>query len=94
MNKVKDYARNRKLDSSAKEKMQHGGDPMDVGVVGGHGWEEQYYDQGSVYAIGFQGAGRGAGGNGQGESYNCGATGHFSRECPHPNKGKSKCTGF
>jgi hypothetical protein len=29
-NKVKDYARRRKLDSTAKEKVQHGGDPMDV----------------------------------------------------------------
>ncbi len=33
--KVKDFSRRRKLDSSAQEKMQHGGDPMDVGAVGG-----------------------------------------------------------
>jgi hypothetical protein len=32
LNKVKDYARRRKLDSSTAEKIQHGGDPMDVGV--------------------------------------------------------------
>ncbi len=37
-NKVKDYARQKKLDSSAQEKMQHGGDPMDVGAVGGWSW--------------------------------------------------------
>ena len=35
---VKDYARRRKLDSSGMEKLQHGGDPMDVGVVGGWSW--------------------------------------------------------
>ncbi len=47
-NKDKDYARRRKLDSSAKQKAHHGGDPMDVGVVGGYGWQEQYYDQDDV----------------------------------------------
>ncbi len=36
--KIKDCSRRRKLDTSAKEKMQHGGDPMDVGTVGGWGW--------------------------------------------------------
>ncbi len=30
--KDKDYARRRKLDITAKERMQQGGDPMDVGV--------------------------------------------------------------
>ncbi len=35
LGKVKDHSRRRKLDGSAKEKMQHGGDPMDVGAVGG-----------------------------------------------------------
>jgi hypothetical protein len=33
--KGKDYSRRRKLDSSAKENMQHGGDPMNFGGVGG-----------------------------------------------------------
>ena len=46
LNRVKDYARRRKLDSSDKEKMQHGGDPMDVGVVEGWSWED--YDQDAV----------------------------------------------
>ncbi len=35
VNMVKGYARRRELDSSAKEKLQHGGDPMKVGTVGG-----------------------------------------------------------
>ncbi len=35
LNKVEDYARRRKLDSSAKDKIQQGGYPMDVGAVGG-----------------------------------------------------------
>ncbi len=38
--KVKDYSRRGSLDSSTKEKMQHGGDPMDVGAVGGWSWSE------------------------------------------------------
>ncbi len=33
LTKVKDYPRRRKLDTSAKEKMQHAGEPMDVGTV-------------------------------------------------------------
>ncbi len=35
MNRVKDFVRRRKSDSSAKEKIQQGGDPMDVGAVDG-----------------------------------------------------------
>jgi hypothetical protein len=50
LSKVKDYARRRKLDSSAKEKFQEGGDPMDVGVVGGWDCENYDYDQYGVYA--------------------------------------------
>ncbi len=38
LSKVKDYSRRRKLDSSVKEKRQHGNDPMDVGGVGGWSW--------------------------------------------------------
>ncbi len=34
-NQVKDYATERKLDTTAKERMQQGGDPTDVGAVGG-----------------------------------------------------------
>ncbi len=40
LNKVKGYARRRKLDTNAKERMQHGGDPMDVGTV--TGWDCDY----------------------------------------------------
>ncbi len=46
LHKVKDYARRRKLDTTAKARRRHGGDPMDVGVVGGWGWEE--YDEDGV----------------------------------------------
>ncbi len=35
LNKVKDCARRRKLDTTAKERMQQLGDPMDAGAVGG-----------------------------------------------------------
>ena len=93
LNKVKDYAWRRKLDNLAKEKNQQGGDLMDVGAVGG--WDRESYDykQDGVYAIGLKGKGKGKGGKGgkgKGESYKCGSTGHFSRECPHPRKGKGK----
>ncbi len=54
LNKVKDNARRRKLDSTVKEKVQQGRDPMDVGTVGGYSWEEPCYDQDGVYAIGFR----------------------------------------
>ena len=62
LNKVKDYARRCKLDTTAKERMQQGGDPMDVGAVGGWSWED--YDQDGVYAIGFKGKGKGGKGKG------------------------------
>jgi hypothetical protein len=55
LTKVKDHARRRKLDTTAEERMQQGGGLMDVGVVGGWGWED--YDQDGVYAIGFKGKG-------------------------------------
>ncbi len=41
-NKVKYYGRRRRLDSSANEKIQQGGDTMDVGAVGG--WDRKNYD--------------------------------------------------
>jgi hypothetical protein len=63
--KVKDFSRKRKLDSSAKEKRQHGGDPMDVGAVGGWNCNDDTgggYDQGDgVYAFGFEGKGKSKG---------------------------------
>ncbi len=63
--KVQDYARRRNLDSSVKENMQHGGDPMDVRAVGGWSWAEDAgrgYDQGDgVYAFGFKGEGKSKG---------------------------------
>ncbi len=37
LNKVMGYARRRKLDTTAKQRTQQGGDPMDVGGVGGYG---------------------------------------------------------
>ncbi len=67
---------------------------MDVGAVGRYGRAEQYYDQDGVDTIGFKGKGRGKGGKGKGKCYNCGATRHFSRECPHPNEGKSTGKGL
>ncbi len=47
LTKVKDYSRRYNPDSSAKEKMQHAGDPVDVGAVGGWSWGE---DTGGGYA--------------------------------------------
>ncbi len=62
--KVHDYSRRIELDSSAKKKMQRGGDTMDVGAAGGWSW----YVDGSgdssevhegAYAVGFKGKGKG-----------------------------------
>ncbi len=65
--KVKDCSNERKLASSAKERMQHGGDPMDVGAVGEWSWCEhtgEGWDQGDgVYAFGFKGKGKSKGKN-------------------------------
>jgi hypothetical protein len=66
LNKVKDYARRRASEASAKERTQQGGDPMFVGVVGRCGWEDEYYDQDGIYAIGFKGKGKGRGRGGKG----------------------------
>ncbi len=52
------------MDATANKSMQQGGDPMDMGAVGGWIWED--YDQDGVYAIGFKGKGKGKGGNGKG----------------------------
>ncbi len=46
---MKDYARRRKLDNTAEENTQHGGDPMDVGAIHqywehGHEWNEEDID--------------------------------------------------
>jgi hypothetical protein len=38
VNKAKDCSRRRKLDSTAQEKTQHGGDSLDVGAVGTWSW--------------------------------------------------------
>ncbi len=57
LTKVKDYSTKKKLDSSEKEKMQHGGDPMDVRAVGGWSWGDDtggaYDQEDGVYASGF-----------------------------------------
>ena len=70
---------------------------MDVGAVGGWSWQDDTgggYDQGDgIYAFAFKGKGKSKG-NGKGECYNCGASGHYSRESPNPQKGKSKGKGF
>ena len=40
MAKLKDYSRRKKMDNTAREKIQHGGEPMDVGAVGGWSWND------------------------------------------------------
>ncbi len=75
--------------------MQHGGDPMDVGAVGGWSWYDDAgggYDQGDgVYAFAFKGKGKG---KGNGDCNNCGSPGHYSRECPHLQNSTSMGNGF
>ncbi len=38
LNKVKNHASQRKWDSPAQETMQHDGDPMNIGAIGGRSW--------------------------------------------------------
>ncbi len=68
--KVKDYSRRKKLDNAAKEKMQHGADPMDVGAVGGWSWYDDTgggHDQGDgVYTVAIKGKGK-SNGKGKGD---------------------------
>ncbi len=95
LGKVKDYSRRRKLDSSAKENMQGGGDPMDVGAVGGWSWYDDVEggcDHEGVSAVGFEGKGKSKD-KGKEDCYNCGSPDRFSRKCPDPHKGKSKGKG-
>ncbi len=85
-----------KLDSSAKEKVQHGGDPMHVGAARGWSWwegDEGEYDHAGVYSVGFKGKGDGKG-NGKGKCYKCGSSGHFAEARPCFQKGKSTGKGF
>ncbi len=88
--KAKDDARKRKLDNTAQKNLQHGGDPVDVGAVGGWSWYGDVsgeYDYDGVIAVGFKGKGKHKG-KGKGDCYSC----HFSRVCPYQDKGKSKGT--
>ncbi len=47
------------MDSSAKEKIQQGGDPIDVGAVGAWDYENYDYDRDGIYEIGLKGKGKG-----------------------------------
>ncbi len=70
---------------------------MNVGAVGGWSWYDDDgggQDQGDgVYALAFKGKGKSKG-KSKGDCYNCGSPRHYSRECPHPQKGKSEGQGF
>ncbi len=70
------------MDSTVKEKMQHGNDPMDVGAVGGWSWYGDVSEDASeayegVYAVGFKGQGKGKGTGKMGKSKGKGLQGWF-----------------
>ncbi len=96
LNKVKDYARRRKLDTTAQKNVQHGGDPRHVGAVHDH-WDYKW-DEEEIDAVGYFGyeaegqpKGKGKGCTSGGATcYICGGTSHFARDGPHEGKGKGK----
>ncbi len=54
LNKAKNNARMRSLDSSTKDEIQQGGTPADLGVFGGRGHENYDYDPDGVLRIWIQ----------------------------------------
>ncbi len=88
LGKVKDYSRRRKLDSSGKAKIQHAGDPVRVGAIGGWSWHDDVgggCDHERVYK---------SNGTCKGGCYNRGSPGNLSKECPYQQRGNSKGKGF
>ncbi len=53
MDKVKDYARRKNLDTTAQKSMQHGEDPMDVGAV--HDYWDYNWAEEEIDAVGHYG---------------------------------------
>ena len=101
LNKVREYGRKKKLDSSARTAVQQGSDPMDVGQVRGdeQGQSWDYSNELVTWetAIAALSKGKGKGKGFRGSCFNCGETGHPARECPKPRAekgdGKGKGTG-
>ena len=55
MNKVKDYARKRKLDNTVQRNTQHGSDPMDVGAAHDPWEHNNDWDEEEIDAVGYYG---------------------------------------
>ncbi len=53
LNMDKDYARRRKLNTTAQKNVQHGGDPMDVGAV--YGYWDGNRDEEEIDTVGYDG---------------------------------------
>ncbi len=80
LSKVKDSSRRRKLDISAKENMQHGGDSMDVGADGGGSWRDDVgggSDHEGAFAVDFKSKGKSKF-KGKGDCYYCGSPDYFA----------------
>ncbi len=96
LNKVKDYARRRKLDTTAQNNTQDGGDPMDVGAVRENwdcNWDEEEIDAVGYYGYRRKGKSKGKGKGGAlggSQCVTCGSASHFAKDCPYKGKGEGE----
>ncbi len=96
LNMVMDYARRRKLDTTAQKNTQHRDHPMEVGAAHEHwdyNWDEEEIDAVGYYGYDGKGKckGKGTGGvPGGSQCFTCGSTSHVAKTAPTKGQAKEK----